>query len=158
MPKAETTFRPIGDSEKKMHGNTAILISGFSADEQSSLSEHFPEWAMENVSLVVVATDTLSLTLAEATALPNKTNMGRTADLPRAVVMSGLQERQLNAFMRGYREAGFTRPMWASVTPHSEQWTVKYLLVELVKERKAMREAMEAERARKEGTEPSTTP
>ncbi len=149
MPKAETTFRPIGDSDQKMHGNTAVLISGFSTDEQTTLYEKFPAWGMEKVSLIVIAAETLPLTLAQATALPNQSNMGQTAELPRAVIMSGLQERQLNTFMRGYREIGLTRPLWASVTAHSEQWTVKYLLVELLKEREAMREAMAAEQARK---------
>ncbi len=158
MPKAETTFRPIGDSDKKMHGNTAVLISGFSADEQSMLHKNLTEWGMEDVSLVVIAADTLQLTLEQATALPDKTNLGQTAELPRAVVMSGLQERQLNTLMRGYRELEMARPLWASVTAHSEKWTVKYLLVELLKEREAMREAMEAEKARKEQTADTPTP
>ena len=158
MPKAETTFRPIGDSDKKMHGHTAVLISGFSAEEQQMLHTKLPEWGMEQVSLVAIAADTLPLTLEQATALPDKTNLGETAELPRAVIMSGLQERQLNSLMRGYREAGLARPLWASVTAHSENWTVKYLLVELLKEREAMREAMAAEKARKEQTADAPTP
>lgn len=158
MPKAETTFRPIGDSEKKMHGNTAVLISGFSAEEQESLHKHLQEWGMNEVPLVIVAAETLSFSLADATALPDKTNFGETPELPRAVVMSGLEERQLNSLMRGYREIGLARPLWASVTPHSETWTVKYLLVELLKEREAMREAMRAEQARKTEMGDTTPP
>ncbi len=149
MPKAETTFRPIGDSDKKMHGTSAVVISGFSAEEQTALHAHLPQWGMQDIPLVTIAAATLSLTLAEATALPDKTNFGQTPELPRAVVMSGLKEYQLNNLMRGYRELGLTRPLWASVTAHSEAWTVKYLLVELLKEREAMRQAMEAEQARK---------
>lgn len=146
MPKAETTFRPIGDSEKKMHGLPGVLISGFSHDEQSLLLEQFDHWGLESIPLIVIAPETLPLTLAEASALPAKANFGKTPDLPRAVIMSGLQEKQLNALMRGYRESGLTRPLWASVTAHSSSWTVKYLLVELLKEREAMRQAMLAEK------------
>lgn len=149
MPKAETTFRPIGDSDKKLHGTPAVLASGFSAEEQAQLHAQFPAWGLPNVPLIVIAPDTLPLTLAQATTLPDQTNFGQTPELPRAVVMSGLMERQLNSLMGGYRAAGFVRPLWASVTPHSESWTVKYLLVELLKEREAMREAMLAEKQKK---------
>ncbi|MFU8780786.1 MAG: DUF3783 domain-containing protein [Kiritimatiellia bacterium] len=153
MPKAETTFRPIGDSAKKMHGHTAVLISGFSAAEQEALLQFFPEWGLNQVPLVNIAAETLSLTLAEATALPHQSNWAQTPQLPRAVIMSGLEERQLNNLMRGYREAGFERPLWASVTPTSQAWTVKYLLVELLKEREAMRQAMLDEKQRQQSAQ-----
>lgn len=150
MPKAETTFRPIGDSNHKMHGNTAVLISGIPPEEQQQLYRLMPTWGLQDVPLIVAATDTLPLTLAQATMLPDKSNFGQTPELPRAVIMSGLQECQLNSLMQGYREAGFARPLWASVTPHSESWTVKYLLIELLKEREAMRQAMLDEKAKKQ--------
>jgi hypothetical protein len=153
MPKAETTFRPVGDSEQKMHGHAAVIVSGFSAEEQTRLHGHLPAWGLEQIPLVNTAEDTLPMTLAEASCLSDQANFGQTPKLPRAVIMSGLQERQLNSLMRGYREAGFERPLWASVTPTSESWTVKYLLVELLKEREAMRQAMLAEKER-----PQTTP
>jgi hypothetical protein len=149
MPKAETTFRPIGDSDKKMHGHPGVLISGFSHAEQSLLLAQFEEWGLDTIPLIVIGADTLPLTLEQASALPAKTNLGETPELPRAVIMSGLQEKQLNALMRGYREKGLPRPLWASVTAHSSQWTVKYLLVELLKEREAMRQAMLAEQQNK---------
>ena len=148
MPAAETTFRPIGDSEQTMHGRTAVLISGFTAAQQDALHATFPAWGLEHVPLIAIATGTLPLSLREASDQPDMANFGQTPELPRAVIMSGLQERQLNSLMRGYREAGFERPLWASVTPTSESWTVKYLLVELLKEREAMRQAMLAEKER----------
>ncbi len=157
MPKAETTFRPIGDSDKKMYGTSAVLISGFSAEEQSALRQHLDNWDMQAIPLIVVAPDTLPLTLADASGLPDQTNFGQTPELPRAVIMSGLEERQLNTLMRGYREAALTRPLWASVTAYSAKWSVKYLLVELLKEREAMRQAMEAEKARKDQSADETS-
>jgi len=146
MPKAETTFRPIGNSDQRLHGHTAVLISGFSASEQQQLHALFRQWDLNSVPLILIGADTLPLTLAQATRLPDRTNFGQTPELPRAVVMSGLMERQLHRLMQGYREEGFPRPLWASITPHSESWTVKYLLVELLKEREAMREAMLAQK------------
>lgn len=148
MPKAETTFRPIDGSDQKMHGHPAVLVSGFSSDQQEQLREQLSTWGITDIPLVVVAADVLSLTLEAATQLADGTHAGETPDVPRAVIMSGLSGRQLNALMDGYRHSGLPRPLWASVTPTSATWTVKYLLVELLKEREAMREAMQKKQVR----------
>ena len=55
---------------------------------------------------------------------------GRT----RAIVLAGLTERELHAFMAAYKTLGFSRPLWASLTPHSEGWKVRALLAELKEE------------------------
>lgn len=141
MPKAETTFRPIGDSEQRMFGNTALIVSGFPADEQKQLRDLMDSWGLADIPMIYLAESSLELTLDELTALPAETNAGETPKLPRALIMSGLQERQLNTLMGGYRQSGLERPMWASVTPNSSKWTIKYLLIELIKEREAMRQA-----------------
>ncbi len=154
MPKAESTFRPIDNSEAPMHGRPAILMSGFPSDEQATVRQSLASWGIPEVPLIVIAPDTLPLTLAEAAALPDGTNASLTPELPRAIIMSGLTGRQLNGLMDGYRQSGLTRPLWASVTPTSATWTVKYLLVELLKEREAMRQAMLA----KNNTQPDNSP
>jgi hypothetical protein len=148
MPKAETTFRPVGHSEGRMHGATAVLASGFSATEQQVLRAMMDAAGLQDVGIVAITAASLPLTLAVLAALPAGANAGETAELPRAVVMSGLTERQLHALMDSYRQSGLPRPLWASVTPSSAGWTIKYLLVELLKEREAMRQASEAQAKR----------
>jgi len=148
MPKAETTFRPVGDSDSRMHGTTAVLASGFSATEQQALRSMMDKAELEAIPAVYITAACLPLTLAALAALPPESHAGETAELPRAIVMSGLTERELHAMMDSYRQSGLPRPLWASVTPTSANWTIKYLLVELLKEREAMRQAREAQAQR----------
>ncbi len=156
MPKAETTFRPVGDSDSRMHGATAVLASGFSLAEQQALRTMMDAAGLQDVGVVFITASSLPLTLAALAALPAGTHAGETAELPRALVMSGLTERQLHAMMDSYRQSGLPRPLWASVTPTSANWTIKYLLVELLKEREAMRQARETQAQREAATATDT--
>jgi hypothetical protein len=158
MPSSETTFRPIGESDRRMHGTPAVLASGFQADEQKRL-----RWTMDTAGLLTVpaiyiTAASLPATLAALASLPAESNAGETAELPRAMVLSGLTERQLHAIMDSYRESGLPRPIWASVTPTSESWTLKYLLVELLREREAMRQATATQALKKESPAPGDSP
>jgi hypothetical protein len=156
MPKAETTFEPIGSSDSRMHGETAILASGYSVSQQKTLRAMMDTAGLQDVGVVYIVAESLPLTLKELARLPAESNAGKTAELPQAVVMSGLTEKQLHAMMDNYRESSLPRPLWASVTPTSANWTIKYLLVELLKEREAMRQArqaqLEKEAAQSEGS------
>ena len=96
---------------------------------------------MTDVPLVCITADTLDLTLAALSELEDGTGHGEEAHLPRALVTSGLTGRQLHDLMGAYRTNGRERPVWATVTAVSGSWTMKYLLVELLKEREALREA-----------------
>lgn len=154
MPKAETTFRPVGDSDRQMHGATAVLASGFSVQEQTILRAMMDTAGLETVPTVYITAATLPLTLDALAALPAEANAGETAELPKALVMSGLTEQQLHTLMDSYRASGLPRPLWASVTPTSAGWTIKHLLIELLKEREAMRQARDAERQRETNTAP----
>lgn len=156
MPNAETTFRPVGDTDSRMHGATAVLASGFSVADQQTLRDMMDAAGLQDVGIVFITAGALPLTLAALAALPAGTHAGETAELPRALVMSGLTERQLHAMMDSYRQSGLPRPLWASVTPTSADWTIKTLLVELLKEREAMRQAREAQ-AQREAAESTDT-
>ncbi len=142
MTDDKATFRPIGDSDQHMHGRPAILASGFTPTEQRQLRSQMDEAGLSCVPIVYITADSLSLTPAELAGLPGETNAGLTAELPRVIVLSGLTERQLHLVMDSYRAGDLPRPIWASVTPVSADWTLKSLLVELLKERDAMRQSV----------------
>jgi hypothetical protein len=148
MPKADGTFRPVGDSDVRMHGSAAVLVSGFEVDEQKALRSLMDTRGLEAIPTVYIVEAFLDCSLAELSAMGNETRAGETAKLPRAIVMSGFSERQLHALMDGYREASLPRPHWASVTPTSALWSIKRLLIELMKEREALRLAKIAEQER----------
>ena len=145
MPEADSTFRPIGDSDTRMPGDTAVLVSGCSVDEQALLRSLMDDNGLADVPAVYIAVVSLDSTLSELTALPAETNAGAVAELPRAVVMSGLTENQLHLLMKVYRESSLPQPCWASVTPTNGKWSIKRLLIELLKEREALRQARQAE-------------
>ena len=144
MAKVEhTTFKAVGDSDERLHGHPAIIVAGHPAAEQETVKGLLTTLDMSDVALIVVTTETLDTSLAELSQLADGAGLGQEAHLPRAAIMSGLTERQLHAVMKGYGTTGLARPIWASVTPTNSSWPVKAMLVELLKEQEALREAMQ---------------
>jgi len=56
--------------------------------------------------------------------------------------MCGLTQNELHLLMSGSRQAGMKPPLWATLTPSSETWTVQDLLKELVAEHQAMQSVL----------------
>ncbi len=137
----QTTFQAVGPSADRMPGLPAVLAAGFPASEHAVLRDLLNANGLPDVSLICITADTLELTLAALSELPDGTGHGEEAHLPRVLVTSGLTGRQLHDLMGAYRTSGRERPVWATVTAVSGGWTMKYLLVELLKEREALREA-----------------
>ena len=144
MPSAESTFKPVGDSDERMHGATAVLVSGFEGEQQQALRALMDANGLAEVPTVYIVEAFMEHSLFELARMPNETRAGQTAKLPQAVIMSGLTERELHVLMDAYREAGLPRPHWATVTPITEQWPIKGLLIELLKESEALRRAVES--------------
>ena len=76
--------------------------------------------------------------LCELFTWPNQSGLNTDSDIERAVVLSGMTERELQQILGNYRGAGLPRPLWATLTPFSENWPLSNLLDELKKERSAM--------------------
>jgi hypothetical protein len=71
-------------------------------------------------------------------ALPNGTGKGESSVLPRAIIVAGITERQLQTLMAVCRKTGMQQALWATLTPTSETWPLRDLLPELAAERKAL--------------------
>jgi hypothetical protein len=61
--------------------------------------------------------------------------------MPAAIIMAGITENELHLLMSSYRSAGLPNPLWATLTPTSEAWTLRQLLTELSAEREALESA-----------------
>ncbi len=61
-----------------------------------------------------------------------------SAAYPAALILNGLDRKQLDGFLRQLREGGVTIPLKAMVTPTNQAWTLAALLEELVRERDAI--------------------
>ncbi len=60
-------------------------------------------------------------------------------DLPEYLIFSGLPEVLLDQFLKEYRQQGIDpSPLKAVVTLHNKDWTVRNLIMELMKERMSM--------------------
>jgi hypothetical protein len=63
-----------------------------------------------------------------------------SSQLPRAIIMAGITQKELHQLMSGCRQAEMKQALWATLTPVSENWTLKDLLAELAAEYRAIQE------------------
>ena len=142
MTNESGTFSPIGNSDTRMYGDTALLVSGYPAAEQTSLRELLSANALGHIPIVFVTDDYAGLTPAELATLPDGHGEGVPSGLRRGIVMSGLSENELHRLMSAYRRSGMAPQHWASVTPTSERWPIGTLLDELAREQQALKNAV----------------
>jgi len=135
---SEGTFRKVGESEKPMYGPRAILVCGFAPSEQKTLTTVLDAIQLKDIP-VIFATDADTETcLCELLTLPDQTGRDMDCDIERAVVLSGVTEKELQLIINNYRGLGLPSPLWATLTPFSENWALSALLEELNNERIAM--------------------
>lgn len=135
--KAE--FKKIDKSDKQMYGPRGLLVCGYPLEERESFLELVKKTLDEIPVIFGVNTD-INTALGELFEHDHKDGMADPSDLPRAVIMSGLSQNELHGLMGAYRGAGLVPQLWATLTPMSEKWTLKSLLIELLSEAEKMRE------------------
>ncbi len=132
------TFKKVGKSSKTLYGPRAMLVCGFSPREQKALLEFLEAIRIAGLP-VVFATDTDGKSLLKTLlARPDQSGKDQICSLDRAIILSGITEKELQHTLSAYRGSGLPRPLWATLTPHSEAWCLSDLLEELKKEREAM--------------------
>jgi hypothetical protein len=131
-------MKKVGNGERRLYGPRALLVCGFPPEEQDAmqgLAEGLTEGRLDEPLPVVFAADEDERvkvgTLLQRAA---GSGQGRASGLHRAVIMSGLQEAELHLLMAVYRRLDLPRPLWATLTPTSETWTLGRLLDELAAE------------------------
>ena len=137
------TFRPLGDTDSRLHGATTLLVCGYTAADKKVLRDLLGVAGLSGLPLVFVSDATADKTISEIAAQDNGTGEDETSTLHRAIVMSGLAEKELHSVMKAHRESSLPQPIWAVVTPVSENWRLRKLLDELALERESLRAAVE---------------
>jgi len=138
MDQPDAGFEKIEETDNRMHGPRRLLVCGFPAGDQATLTAALAGANLGDLEPVWAAASQADQTLGDLMALPGGTGAGEDSTLPRAVIMAGITENELHILMAAHREAGLARPLWAALTPTSESWTLKALLDELDQERQAM--------------------
>ena len=132
------TFNKVEKSSKAMYGPRQILLCGYTNDEQTTFCSVLKKIQME--ALPVKFPGDADGPRSLKTILEN-TEPGDTehSSLRRAVIMSGLTQTELHNLIGSHRESGLPRPLWASLTPVSESWTLEDLLEALAQEAEMMK-------------------
>jgi hypothetical protein len=135
---AEAKFEKIKPSDKPLYGPHKLLLCGFSTDAQSKFNAVFEMVGLGNTPKIWVSENQSHTVLSDLLKLPDGEGEGESSQLPRAIIVSGIMEKELISLMRMSKKTGMKNTLWATLTPTSEHWTIQQLLAELLSERKAM--------------------
>lgn len=132
------TFEKVTASEKPLYGPRKLLLCGFPAGAQSKFDAVLDMAGLNGVSRGWVSRDQAHRRLSDLFQDPDGDGSGRSSDLPRAVIVAGITEKELIQLMTVCKNTGMKQAMWATLTPTSENWTMLALLDELADERRAL--------------------
>lgn len=132
------TFEKVQHSDSRMYGPPKLLLCGFSTPAQPKFMAVLKMVGLQDVAVVWVNEENQKMTLSGLLGLPNDTGVGTGSALPRAIIVSGIKEKQLHGLMNMCRKTGMQKTLWAALTPTSETWPLAQLLTELEAERLAL--------------------
>ena len=141
----EGTFHKMASSEKRMYGPKGLVICGFPPAEHAPLADALDQIGFSDRPLIFAVEKDSTKTLKEVLSAEDRSGMGYSSTLHRAIIMSGFLQSEVHTLMTAFRQAGLPRQLWATVTPVSENWTLAALLTELAQEDRAMQQ-MRAEK------------
>ena len=133
-------FEKVSQSDEPMYGPRKLLICGFSSEIQPHVAKLLEVLKLSDIPRIWVTAEHAGSLISDVLALEDNTGWGVTSELPRSIIMCGLTQNELHLLMSGSREAGMKPPLWATLTPTSETWTIQDLLKELAAEHQAMQQ------------------
>ena len=137
---SEGGFEKVMASDEPMYGPRKLLICGFSSEIQPHVAKLLEVLKLSDIPRIWVTAEHAGSLISDVLALEDNTGWGVTSELPRSIIMCGLTQNELHLLMSGSREAGMKPPLWATLTPTSESWTIQDLLKELAAEHQAMQQ------------------
>ncbi len=128
------SFQRIEKTDERMYGPRKLLACGYRANEQDDFLNFLKQNGFSDLPVIFVYDDLEDMTLEELMEKPNGTGVGENSGLKRAAILSGFTHEEIHRILSRYREAGFPRQLWATLTPVSKDWKISSLLKELEKE------------------------
>ncbi len=132
------TFSRVARSDNCLYGPRALLVCGFTGEGQSAIIERVQAAKIDALAVIFATTDDLETSLGELFGRETLAGQREPSRMPAALIMAGISEAELHQLMESYRRAGLPWPLWATLTPTSETWTLRALLKELAAERAAL--------------------
>lgn len=130
------------DDHGVLPGPRALLICGYTENEQISLKNHLKQKGLASISLQPCRVDSLNHKLKDVLKGESKGELIEAEKLPPVIVWSGIEHSELDSALQDFSASGLKRPIFATATEPNLDFTVKELLNHLLSEQKAMREAM----------------
>jgi len=125
-------------ARKRLYGPRGCLICGYTAAEQDILLAMMERWNFADVPALFAGAADMDRPVGEILAEKTGYGQGQDSPLPRAIILSGVTEKELNTFMAAWKHLGLPPQNWATLTPTSETWALIDLLTELDLERVAL--------------------
>ncbi len=135
---SKSTFTKLSQTDEPLYGPRKLLLCGFSAEVRSKFLKVMEMAGLADVPIGWAGGEDADLLLSDLMSRPGDSGRETDSELPRAVVVGGIAQKQLPVLMATCRQAGMGQSLWAVLTPTSETWTLKALLTELEAERCAM--------------------
>jgi hypothetical protein len=134
-------FSRVTQSSRPLYGPRKLLVCGYTSEGQTALTDIISAMAIEDLPIIYAVSADLEESLSTLLSRPANTGQGEPSRIPAAIIMSGITENELHQLIGSYRDAGLPSPLWATLTPTSETWTLRQLLKELSAERAAFEKA-----------------
>ena len=134
----DATFEKVTTSDKPLYGTRRLLLCGFSSAAQLKFETVLDRVGLRETPKIWVSDDQADMALSALLLLPDNSGASVLSNLPRAIVVAGISQKELINLMTVCKKAGMMNALWATLTPTSENWAVRQLLAELAAERKAM--------------------
>ena len=135
----DAKFQKVTQSDEALYGPRKLLLCGFAAEVQPKFISLLDMIDLSAIPLVWVTEDQADIHVGELVQLDDGAGTGASSELPRAIIMSGINQNELHTLMAGCRKSGMQQPLWATLTPTSETWPIRDLLKELATEHEAMK-------------------
>ena len=132
-------FEKMTSSEKKLYGPRKLLLCGFPSKAQPLFMSLFDMIGIPRPPVVWASGKQAKDLVSDLLNQPDDFGSGESSSLPRAIIASGITERELHLLMSACRQSGMQQALWAALTPTYETWRLGELLAELAAEREALK-------------------
>lgn len=136
-----SSFEKIDQSDQMLYGERKLLLCGFAPEAQSKFKKLLEMIGIRDLPLVWAGETDKNEQVGILMQRTDGSGLGTASDLPRALIVAGIEKNELHMLMSGCRQAGMKQALWAALTPTSEQWPLISLIEELSAERKALAQA-----------------
>ena len=134
----DAAFEKVSSTDKALYGPRKLLLCGFSHSIQPKFNTLLELLGLSAIPKVWVTEAQADILISKLLEFEDGTGWGVSSELPRAIIMAGITQKELHQLMTGCRQSKMKQTLWATLTPTSENWTIQNLLTELAAEHQAM--------------------